>query len=194
MLEQLFGSKTRVKILKLFFAESDKSFFVRQIVRELKTQINAVRREIKILSDAEIIKETYLSEGLDGGASTKKHYYAANTESPVFNELKALIVKSRFAGEKALVDEMVRKCGRIKLVLLAGIFVNNAESDTDLLIVGTVDGIRLKKVISAFEKKFGQQIRYTAMTEKEFNERRQLTDKFLFKLLEGQKIEAYNSL
>ena len=58
MLEYLFGSKTRVKMLKTFFAHQNKSFYVRELSRLLNSQINAVRRELELLVKAGIIKET----------------------------------------------------------------------------------------------------------------------------------------
>ncbi len=56
-LEQLFGSRTRVKLLKLFLNSPEKMFFVREIARAINSQINSVRRELLNLKDLGIIKE-----------------------------------------------------------------------------------------------------------------------------------------
>jgi len=67
-LEKLFGSKTRAKLLNLFFENSSKSYYVREITRVIDEQINSVRRELLNLDSIGIIK----SETFDN-----KVYYSA---------------------------------------------------------------------------------------------------------------------
>src|SRR5215217_1245610 len=56
MIEQLFGSKTRVKLLQLFYGNPNRSFYVREITRTIDEQINSVRRELANLLSIGIIK------------------------------------------------------------------------------------------------------------------------------------------
>ena len=59
-IEKLFGSKTRAKLLKLFFGSPEKSFYVREMTRVIDEQINSVRRELLNLENIGIIKsETF---------------------------------------------------------------------------------------------------------------------------------------
>src|SRR5262245_52847866 len=102
MLEHLFGSKTRVKILKLLFRQPDRPFFVRELSREIGVQINAVRRELELLSTLGIIAEKVdapLSDPEHAGASLRK-YYQLNTESLLYSELQALLIKETIIEQK----------------------------------------------------------------------------------------------
>ena len=55
-LEKLFGSKTRAKLLSLFFSNQNKSYYVREISRVIEEQINSVRRELTNLSSLGLVK------------------------------------------------------------------------------------------------------------------------------------------
>ena len=71
--EKLFGSKTRAKLLDLFFSDTSKSYYVREITRVIEEQINSVRRELINLEGIGIVKsETY----------DNKVYYSANMKHP----------------------------------------------------------------------------------------------------------------
>jgi len=71
MLEKIFGSKARVKILKAFLMKPDEKFYIRQLARDLKLQVNSVRRELTNLEDFGLlyydgnIKNTGLSSVFD---------------------------------------------------------------------------------------------------------------------------------
>jgi hypothetical protein len=66
--------------------------------------------------------------------------------------------------------------------------VDNKDVQTDLLIVGGIDQKALQKIVSEFEAELGYEINYTLMTKDEFNYRRQITDRFLFAILGGEKV------
>src|SRR5437868_4038335 len=55
VIEQLFGSKTRVKLLQLFYSNPNRAFYVREITRKIEEQINSVRRELSNLLSIGII-------------------------------------------------------------------------------------------------------------------------------------------
>lgn len=200
MLEHLFGSKTRLKLLKLFFATPEKSFYVRELTRLLDVQINAVRRELELLLAAKLITE---SEGEEekkepgeiqkAGLNLRK-YYRLDTESILYPELKALLLKAQVLGEQKFMDELKEKAGDIKLLLVTGRFTNDERAKTDLLIVGQVDEKVMSKTIEKHEKDFGFEIRYTILTEKEFYDRRQMMDKFLYSLFEANHLRVVDLL
>src|SRR2546423_14441983 len=59
MIDALFGSKTRVKLLHLFLNNPNRSFYVREITRKIDEQINSVRRELaNLLSIGIIVSDT----------------------------------------------------------------------------------------------------------------------------------------
>ena len=81
MIEQLFGSKTRVKLLHLFYSNPNRSFYVREITRKIDEQINSVRRELANLLSVGIIKSDDASNRL---------YYEVNQGYEYYNPLSTI--------------------------------------------------------------------------------------------------------
>ncbi|OGH89786.1 MAG: hypothetical protein A2507_02585, partial [Candidatus Magasanikbacteria bacterium RIFOXYD12_FULL_33_17] len=189
MLEQLFGSKTRLKLLRIFYTESDKAFFVRELSRVVGVQINAVRRELEILVSMDIVREKEVKEKdntneLEVGEKLRK-YYELNPESIIYSELQALLIKDKVVGQKEFIKEFEDKMADTQLLVLSGEFTNDKKAPTDLLVVGKIKPRVLAKIVEDYEKDFGFNIRYTVMTEEEFFDRRYVMDKFLYALFEA---------
>ena len=192
MLEHLFGSKTRADMLRIFFREPQKALYVRELTRLLDTQINAVRREIESLMSLGLLieKEADLTAALaagEAGASLRK-YYVVNMDHILYNELRALILRSQIVDEQALLKELRDKGGTIDILLITGIFTGDKNAPVDMLIVGDIKPQRVAKSIENYEARFGASVRYTTMTRQEFTDRRHMMDKFLFSILEAEHI------
>ncbi|MEA3398338.1 MAG: hypothetical protein U9R06_01180 [Patescibacteria group bacterium] len=210
MLGKIFGSNTRVKILKLFLLHPESKFYIRQIARGLKLQINSVRRELENLEKFGVLVSSSSSSSSSGkvndeetkinnkllnrktfarSADTKqeKKYYKANTGFVLYEELKALIVKSQILYEKNFVQK-IQSAGKPKLLILSGIFVNNDNAAVDLLIVGRFKKAKLLRIIKELENELGKEINYTILAAGEYKYRRDITDVFLYDILEGKKI------
>lgn len=186
MLEHLFGSRTRVKLLKIFFADPGKRFFVRELTRLLDVQINAIRRELLHLTNAGIISaitDESLNPISDDPHEGKRKYYHLNQDSVLFSELKALLLKSNVLGEQSLTAALTVG-NDIQFLLFTGIFTN-ANTAIDMLVVGDIPEKRVAKVVADFEHENGSQIRYTVLSPREFQERRQLMDRFLYSVLDA---------
>ena len=193
MLEYLFGSKTRLKLLKTFFRKSDSAFYVRELTRMLDAQINAIRRELDLLFKAGLIKETEASNKNEAdGASRLRKYYILNKESILYPEMHALLIKAQVLGEQKFSNEIIAKAGDIKLFVLTGQFTSDKNAPSDMLLVGKIKEMTVMKVIKNYEKEFGFEIRYTLMTESEFSDRRHVMDKFLFSMFEVGHIKVVN--
>lgn len=198
MLEQLFGSKTRIKILRLFFRNSTKSYFVRELSREIGVQINAVRRELELLLSLKIIIELEKEDSKDNkekeiGEKLRK-YYKINTDSIIFDELKELLLKENVMGEQELINNLKLKAGKIDLLVLTGRFTGTDKVETDLLLVGDVKLRNITKTIEEYEKKLGFAIRYTIMSKAEFIDRRYVMDKFIYSIFEVENVIVINDL
>ncbi len=195
MLEQLFGSKTRLKVLRILYREPDKAFFVRELGRSVGVQINAVRRELELLSAIGLVREIEkeISDPAESGATLRK-YYQLDRSCIIYEELRALLLKEQIMGEQEFIEEIKNKTGQVLLLVLTGQFMQAAEAPTDLLVVGELKARSLSKIIDEYEKAFGFPIRYTTMTEREFGERRYVMDKFLFAIFEAKHIKAVNYL
>lgn len=189
MLEHLFGSTTRVRLLQLFFRNPDKSFFVRELSRAINTQLNAVRREIENLDDLDIIEPVPAAElKKDVLNSEKSKFYRLKTDSALFEELSALLAKVQILEEKELINEIKEKAGDLKLFLLSGVFTHDTASGVDMLIVGQVKPVAVLRLIKQFENTLHREIRYTIMTQQEFLERKEIGDRFLYNIFESNHI------
>ena len=190
LLEQLFGSATRLHLLRLFLHNEGKYYFVRELTRTIGVQLHAVRRELAHLTALGLIVEKVDSPG---EASGKRKYYQLNVEHILVTELRNLILKTDVLLEHDLADALGR-VGPVQYVALMGKLVNEPELSTDLFVVGKLNRVSVKNLIHKFEKRYGQEIRYTVLTQKEFFYRKGITDKFLYEILDAKKMVLVNTL
>ncbi len=187
MLEHLFGSKTRLKLLQIFFRDAERAFYMRELSRLAETQLNAVRRELRNLETIGIISPVDPGSVKTGELGTERSkYYKLNADFLLFLELKSLLTKSRLLEEQKLVDALRKRAGKVRLIVLAGGFVGAGDSPTDILVVGKVRPLSASRIIKDFEKSSGKSLRYTILSEKEYFERRDIGDKFLYNIFEGR--------
>lgn len=178
MLEQLFGSRTRVKLLRLFLTNPSTAFYVRELTRKIDEQLNSVRRELANL----------LSLGIVVAAEhDDKKFYQLNTSFVLAEELKAVLLKSQILVEQHLVKH-IKELGKIRYLALTGSFTGTKTSATDMIVVGKVDRALLVRAVERFQREVGREINYTLLSAREFDERRNLGDKFLLTILNNPKI------
>ncbi len=194
-LEQLFGSKTRARLLGLFLLHPGTAFFVRELTRKIDAQLNSVRRELKNLMELGLVLEQVEKAASKRSTSLadKKKFYTANAEAMLFDDLRSLFKKVQILLKQNLVQEIEDK-GAIEYLVFTGRFVDNPEVQTDVLIVGSIDQKVLQRLIGEFEAEMGHEINYTLMPKDEFLYRRQVMDRFLFAITEGEKIVMVNRL
>jgi hypothetical protein len=126
--------------------------------------------------------------------SKKVAFFTVDAQFPVFDELHALIIKSSTASRKKLLS-YIKRLGKIKLVVLSGIFLNDDTSRLDLMIVG--DDIKkrsLEKFLVITESDLGKLLRYSVMDTEEFRYRMNMYDRFLRDLLERNHEKLINKL
>ncbi len=174
-IEQLFGSRTRARLLGLFLENADRSFFVREVARRVDAQLNAVRRELKNLLDVGIIIE---NDGSDEEKGEKKKFYQANATFPLFEDLRNVMRKVGILMNKSLVEGLQEK-GKVQLVLLTGRFVDSPNIPTDVLIVSSCTPEVVTAAIADFERDLGREVNYTALSPAEYRYRKDVGDRFL---------------
>lgn len=184
MLEQLFSSNTRIKLLRLFLNHPSSAYYVREISRKIDEHLNSVRRELENLETMGFLAARHDNE---------KKYFSVNPEFILFPEIKALFLKSSMLTEDQLVKK-IQALGQVYYLMLSGVFTGDTKADVDMLIVGHLPLHDLRNVVKHFEQELEKDIRYTVFSLKEFNERRQLTDRFLYHALNGKKVEVINKL
>lgn len=190
MVDQLFGSKTRVKLLQLFYSNPNRSFYVREITRKIDEQINSVRRELSNLLSIGIITSD---------TNNNKLYYEVNQKFVYYQPLSAIFGNKPYsptADKEPLITEekneddivkRLRVVGKVELALLTGQFTRDEVLGIDFLVVGDVNAVQVKKFVEEFEKQEGKDIRYVVMTTKEYNYRLQIKDRFISQLLTAKK-------
>ncbi len=201
MLEQLFGSKTRVKLLQLFLNNSNQPYYLRELARKLKTQLNSVRREVENMEKLGIVKSIRIMADTDNSRRKKrkniskggKKYLLTNIDFILFHELKALFMKAQLMLEKNFITKL-EGMHQVKILILTGIFVGLEDSSTDMLVVGSANHKKISKIVKGFEKELNREIRYTIMTKQEYEYRKDITDHFLYDILEGKKIVIVDRL
>lgn len=192
-LEQMFGSKTRARLMALFLQQPDELFFVRELTRLIDAQLNSVRRELKNLIQLGFIVEKEGGKKDSNRLSDKKKYYAVNQDFILFEDLRSLFQKVQILLKQNLVQEISKK-GSIEYFAFTGRFVDAEDIPTDMLIVGTIKQSDLVQMISQFEEEIPYEINYTLMPKEEFLDRRQVADRFLLSILNGEKVVMIDTL
>lgn len=185
MIDKLFGSKTRVKLLHLFLNHPGQSFYVREITRLIDEQINSVRRELSNMLEVGVITSD---------TAENKLYYEVNQRYEYYTALRAI-----FAGESigtttpSLVPEQsdvndqylstISGISALRLAVLAGVLVRGSTSSVDVLLVGNLPNAKVKAAISIIEKLEGRDINYAVMPYDDFYYRLSVRDKFISEIL-----------
>lgn len=194
MLNQLFGSEPRAKIINLLLLHPDQKYELSELVSNLKLPANSVRRELDNLLDFGLIQEERIKKIPSSKTSPlEKKYFSSQKNFVLYPELKALFVKAQLLCGQQFINELQKIC-QPKLLALTGIFTNDLEVKTDLLFVGLVSRAAFLKLIKDLENKLGREINFTIMKPAEFEYRQKVMDIFLYNILEGKTITVIDNL
>jgi hypothetical protein len=197
MIEQLFGSKTRVKLLYLFYGNPNRSFYVREITRKIDEQINSVRRELSNLLSIGIITSDNTNNRL---------YYEVNQKFEHYEPLLAMFGGKQKTAANAKTTKAsggddtqtgLATLGNVEVALLTGQFTRDESTGIDLLIVGNVNQNKLHKYIDELESQEGKEIRYTVFSVDDFRYREQIHDRFIDSVKNAKKqvlVDKHNSM
>lgn len=182
MIDALFGSKTRVKLLHLFLNNPGKSFYVREITRLIDEQINSVRRELSNMMNVGIIK----SDEADN-----KLYYEVNQRYDHYVPLRAIFGDDLHAESAVLAPSpstldwqgKLDEIGSVRIAILSGVFVPDSGSGVDVLLIGNPAPARAKAFMKNLEKKEGRELNYSVMKYDEFYYRLSVKDRFITELI-----------
>lgn len=180
MLEELFVSRVRVKILQLFLTSLNELFHVREIVRRVDEEINAVRRELARMEKFGMVTSEWRAN---------RRLYHFRKDYVYFNELLGLVSKSVGLGG-AIVKNKAR-LGKIKYAFISTRFLigeKSGTSDVDVLVVGQIVLPELQSIIANEQVKRENEINYSFMDEAEFKFRVRRRDPFILRVLVQPKI------
>jgi hypothetical protein len=180
MLEELFVSRVRVKILQLFLTSGDTLLHVREIVRRVDEEINAVRRELARMEKFGMVTSEWRAN---------RRLYRFRKDYVFFPELLALVSKS--VGLGGNIVQSKGKLGKIKYAFISARFLKGSQADpeqVDLLIVGQLILPELQSIIADEQAKRETEINYSYMDEAEFQFRVRRRDPFILRVLVQPKV------
>jgi len=188
MLKALFGSEPRVKILNLLLLHPDTRYTLRQLSQTLNLTSVTLNRELENLQKSQLLKNIEEREG-----KTKVRLLAINQNFILYPEIRALFIKAQILSSQKFISGL-QKTGHLKLLLMTGLFTNDAQAPTDILIVGHIKHSAFLKLIKDLEKDLGREINFTILSENEFNYRQEMMDIFLFNILGGKNLVLLDEL
>jgi predicted nucleotidyltransferase len=162
-IDRLFGSKTRVALLSKLMMNPDKSFYIRELSKDLKIPYSMLYKEEKNLALLGILNQE---------RKGKLTLVSVNKKLPYFAELKGLITKTAGLGD--LIKSALSKLEGMRYALIYGSFATGEESessDVDLLIVSEIKEEKILNSTHQLEEKVGREINYILWSEKDFTNR-----------------------
>ncbi|MCX8009281.1 MAG: hypothetical protein N3A54_06335 [Patescibacteria group bacterium] len=181
MLEDIITSRVRIKLLELFLLHPNTMFHVREIVRQVGEEINAVRRELSHMEKNGMVSKEHRANRL---------LYEFRKDYPLYTELLYLIGKTAWLGGDIL--RYRNKLGKIRYAMISGRYLKGipkkTSTDVDVLLVGTIVLPELALVIKAEESRRQIEVGYTVMTEEEFEFRKSRRDPFVLSILHGSRV------
>lgn len=186
MIQQLFGSKTRVKLLHLFMNNPNRAFYVREMTRKIDEQINSVRRELSNLLSIGVITSE---------SSNKRLYYEVNQNYEHYAALKSIFSDAKgktptVVTESRKDDSLLSKItslGSVEVAVLSGTFTRDTSAPADIMIVGDINKTKLTNFIKEVEETEGREMRYVHMPQHEYLYRLDVNDRFLSDMMSSKK-------
>lgn len=181
MLDKLFGSKLRARILGWLFLHPDERYFGRQLAELLKEDSTNTSRELTRLTKMGILN--CQTEG-------RQKYYQTNKNCPVFAELYGLVLKTSGLTD-VLKDALMPLSKKIKSAFVYGSFASNsvkAGSDVDLMVIGSCSFGEVADAVAHTQDKLGREVNPSVYPADEFKKKVGAEHHFLKTVLAGSKI------
>jgi predicted nucleotidyltransferase len=181
ILDALFTSQARVEVLKLFFLRSSTRHYLREISSMTDQPVRAVQRELARLQNVGLLQSS--TEG-------NRKYFQANRQSPVFPELRSLMIKTVGIGEE-LKSALQERTDAIEVAFIFGSFAKGTEtasSDIDLMVIGEMTSRDLSGYLSPLKDELARELNPIVIRAKEFQANAEKGDTFTQTILEDPKI------
>lgn len=201
ILEKLFGTAAKVKIMRLFLFNPEYIFSLEEIVERGKMTSKEVKNELPNLIKVGLIRKKPFVR--DVSVAKKKKVvvkrikgigYTLDAKFPYLNALKTLLISVSLHSH----DDIARrfsKVGKIKALIVAGVFIQDWESRVDLLIVGDeLDESKIQNIVKILESELGKEISYTALDTADFEYRIGVYDKLVRDILDFPHVKIIDRL
>jgi hypothetical protein len=201
ILEKLFGSAAKVKVIKLFLFNPDVAFDVSQTAERSKVTQEVARKEINNLLEINFIRSRSYTKDVKRQKNrsieiVRKRVsgFTLDQKFPYIEDIKSFLSNINPFKHKDIIDKISR-AGKIQLLIISGIFIKNPDSRADLLVVGdNLKQSQLDNIIKTIESEIGKEIRYASFETEEFNYRLSMFDKLIRDILDYPHEKIINKL
>ena len=176
----LFG-KTRRAVLALLYSHPDESFYLRQIARVTGAGMGSLQRELKQLSAAGIIRRSEVG---------RQAFFTANSDSPVFSELRNLIIKT-FGVADVLRAALSPLADTIQAAFIYGSIAGSEikqSSDVDVMVIGETAFVEVVAALSPVQETLAREINPSVYPPEEFKSKLAGGHHFLKTVMVGPKL------
>lgn len=171
ILGKIFGTTARVKIMRLFLLNKNKVFANIDISNRSRVSPEGVRKELRLLESIEFVKK-------------RPNGYIFNQNFIYTKELENLLVSTEVLDKDAVASSF-KKVGKLKLLVVSGIFIKDKDSRVDLLLVGdNLNKSKIEDSIRKMEAEVGTEMTYASFTTKDFIYRVAMYDKLVRDILD----------
>ena len=206
-LGKLFDSQARVKVMKLFLSNEDKTFDNEDLVKRTKTALPTLRKELNLLEKAGFLKKKVFYKEIEVKIpKTKKkpaeikivkkkaNGWGINEKFQYLSPLHTLLVDMTSFTSSSILKNL-SGAGKLKLVLVSGAFIQNSESRVDILVVGdNIQTSRVDRAVGILESEIGKELRYVVLRTDDFNYRLNIYDKLVRDILDTPHQKIVNRL
>lgn len=173
--------KTRQGILAATLVQPEKAWYASELAHRLGVPASSLQRELNDLSEAGILKVR---------RQGRMVYYQANRDSPVFSDLRGLLLKT--AGLVDVLAQVLKPVAtKVATAFVYGSVAAGSEesgSDIDLMVVGQVAPEDLALPLRRARESLGREINPTVYTPAEFQRKRAGNDPFLKQVLDKPRL------
>lgn len=184
-LTALFGSMPKVKLIRLFLFNTGLTFSAKDLSTRTGCKAPVILRELNLLIKADVVRKRH---------STKGVTYILNEKFPYLDPLKNLLTVASIQADETLTKRF-GSAGKIKLIIAAGVFIQNWDSRVDLLIVGDdINIAKVESVIKNIESEIGKEVSYSAFETQDFQYRIGIHDRLVRDILDYPHVTLIDRL
>jgi DNA-binding transcriptional ArsR family regulator len=200
-LGKLFGNPARVKIIRLFLFNDEEAYDNEEISKRTKASKATVRKETLVLEKADLIKKRSFFKEVKRGRGKKAKMvkkrvrgWALNPDFYYLSALKNLLIKTPPFSNREI-EKRFKKAGKVKLLLVSGVFIQEWDNKVDILVVGDkLNHSIVDHAVRVLESEVGTELSYTVFNTPEFEYRMNIYDKLIRNILDYPHSIVINKL
>ncbi len=199
ILEKLFGSAGKVKIMRLFLFNPKRIYEESEVAERAKVNFKVTKKELALLGKMGLLKRKggfKIIPGKLGKKDNQKKFsgWILNESFAYLIPLQNLLINLSTIKDEYIIQQ-IQTSGKIRLIVLSGIFIQDPGSRVDILVVG--DKLKKKKlegIVEGLEAEIGKELRYGAFETSDFKYRTDMYDKLIRDILDYPHKKILNKL